>query len=319
VKTSEKDYVIVEVNSKPRLAQVTEAGSKELKGIILATEKYPEKPILFSGRDILANLGRSPKVGSVFGIKVEVLRQTIPDSRFGEIRIYKKMKDSELNALMASIKAFYKRIKAAGHHGLSTHLEIRNPHGKYLGYYKYDPKAQNDVLAVRLPRSYTQEEFEYIASHEYGHGIYHRMSNARTRSKWIKLYHSFVALSKIKKEELSGILTDLSEAGSLKEYSRQADSNANLVLKHCLKYVHAVHTLSKQHIETMLHVGEDISEYWPTSAIEVSNKTLVLTDYARKNVEELFAESYSHQFVGKKVPKPIDKLLTYTLAKLIRG
>lgn len=318
MRPSEKDYVILATAKRPVLAQIAEVSGSDLRGKLVETEKQDPKPVTFSRKDILANLGKRPKPGTVFGIKVEILQKTIPHDRFGEIRIYRELDQKQTSAILSGIDVFCKKAKKFGCLGLSTHVEVRNPHGKYLGYYKYNPKATQDILALRLPKTYSPDEFLYIMSHEYGHGVYHRMSNARTRSKWIRLYHSYVVLSSVKKEELRALLSDIKEAGSLRRFTKSSDENANLVLKYCLKYISSVHNLSKHHIETMLTVSEDIEEFWPTSALAVSDKTLVITDYARKSVEELFAESFAYFFNGRMLPKKIDKTMRSTLSRLIK-
>lgn len=312
------EFLIVKsVGSRARnqLVKFLEADGKECKGMLDVPSKEDDsKSVEFLSKDIIANLGRYPTAGSVFGVKIEPLLRTIKDKRFGEIRIYQKMKDEHLERLMHELKTFYSLIKQRGQHKIPYHIEVRNPQGKYQGYYKFLPKAEQDILCVKPEDDLSG--LQYILGHEHGHGIYNRRCTARTRNNWVKLYHSFVALSEVGEDDLAVILDEIHSAGRIGDYLKDADEETKEIVKACLRYINQVHGLSKFHLDTALSIQDSLEPYWPVTPLDFSSKEIAITDYARKSPEEFFAEAYVFGFLGRPLPKKVDHLLTSTLAKL---
>jgi hypothetical protein len=320
MKTSVGDFVIVSnVGSSLRnkLVKIVEIEEKECIGLLDVPSKEDEnKSITFLQKEIIANLGRFPKAGSVFGCKIEPLLKTLKHKHFGEIRVYQKLKDDQLERLLHELNSFYSEIKARGHAKVPYCIEVRNPQGKYAGYYKFLPKAEQDILCIKPDSSL--EGLQYILAHEHAHGLYNRRYNARSRNKWIKCYHHYIALGEVSEEDLEQILDEIQSIGSIADYFKDAEADVKPIIKACLKYIFQVHGLSKHHLETALSIQESIADYWPVSAIDFSEKSIALTEYAMKNPEELHSESYAHWFLNRPLPKKIDSLLTDSLSKLTK-
>lgn len=315
-KHSTGDFLIVRgVSKSNKLVKLLEQTGKDCTGMLDVPSKDDEsKSVDFLSKDILANLGRFPSPGSVFGVKIEPLLKVVKSKSFGEIRIYQKLKDDQMERLMNELKTFYSIIKSKGHHKIPYHIEVRNPVGKYQGYYKFLPKAEQDILCVR-PES-NVEGMQYILAHEHGHALFNRRCNSRTRNNWVKLYHSFVALTEATTDDLAQILDEIHTAGNIGDYLKEADDETKDIVKACLRYVSQVHGLSKYHLDTALSIQDSLEPYWPVSSLDFSSKEVAVTDYARKSVEELFAESYAFHFLNRPLPKKVDALLNSTLSKL---
>lgn len=312
------DYLIVKGVGKTlrkQLVKYLESEGKECKGLLdLPSKEDESRTISFLPKEVIANLGRYPSAGSVFGVRVEPLLRTIQDKRFGEIRIYQKFKDDQLDRLMAEIKTFYSIIKEQGHNKIPYHLEVRNPQGKYQGYYRYLPKADQDILCIKPEANL--ESLQYILFHEHGHAIYNRRCNARTRNNWVKLYHSFVALTEATEEDLAAILAELQSVGHIGDYLKDAEDETKEIVRASLRYISHVHGVSKHHLDTAMSIQDSIEPYWPVTPLDFSTKDTVVSEYGRRSPEELHSEAYAFHMLDRPLPKKVDALLTATLSKL---
>jgi hypothetical protein len=300
---------------RPRLVKFLQQDGKECTGYLdIPNKEDDSKSISFELRDIVANIGKYPKAGSIYGVKIEPLIRTIKDKQFKEIRVYQKLKDEQLDRLLNELKDFYSDVKQKGHHKIPYHIEVRNPQGKYAGYYKYLPKAEFDILCIKPEKNL--EGLQYLLSHEHAHGLYWRRCNARTRNSWVKMYHKYIALSEASEEDLSSILEEIQGVGHIGDYLKEADEETKAIVKACLRYIGQVHGIGKHHLDTALSLQESIEEYWPTSSLDFSEKEIIVSDYARKNPEELFAEASAFNFLGRPLPKKVQTLLDRTYATL---
>ena len=301
--------------SRPKLVKCLEVHGKQCTGYLdVPSTDDDSKSVTFDLRDVITNLGKYPQAGSVYGVKIEPLLKVFKDKRFGEIRVYQKMKDDLVDRLMNELDIFYSNIKSQGHHKIPYHLEVRNPVGKYAGFYRYLPKAEQDILCIKPQQNL--EGLQYILLHEHGHGVFFRRCNSRTRNKWIKLYHTFVALSGATEDDLTQILEEIHSVGSIGDYLKDADDETRAIVKACLRYISQVHGLGKHHLENALSIQDKLDDYWPVTALDFSQKELVISDYSRKSPEEFFAEAYSFSLLGRPLAKKVDSLLIYTLSKL---
>lgn len=316
----EGEYLIVggfAQSSRNKLVKYLEKQKDNHIGILDIPSKDDDSTtVSFLTSDIVANLGKYPKAGSIYGVKVEPLIRVIKDKRFKEIRIYQKFTEDQYDHLSEELKIFYSILKENGHTGIPYHIEVRNPQGSYTGYYKYLPKAEQDILCIKPEKNL--EGIQYILGHEHGHAIYNRRTNTKTKNSWIKLYHSFVSVSEATEDDLEQILNEIYSAGSLKDYLKDTDETTKCIVRACLAYIKDVHKLDKHHLETALSIKEKIDDYWPISPLNFSERELVISEYSKKSPEEFFAEAYAFWLAERPLPKKIDNHLNSTLAKLVR-
>lgn len=317
MKISVGDYVILDV-AKPLLAKVVHA-EKPYKAILERDREAQESkliPVEFRLAEVIANLGKSPRAGSVHGVKVEPLFRTEESKFFPAIRIYQDMSDERYAEFRKEMIVFIKTLKARNLQGPQIELEVRPVAGKYAGYYKFRPKMETDIMCVRP--SEALEGMQHIFFHEYGHAVQSRMVPRPIWVKWIRKYHDHVSVTSIDDAELEQLREDIEGAKHFGDYLKECVDESKPVVKACLKYIQQVHGLNKRHLETMMSQEQSLGEVWP-SAIELSDKDMVVSDYAEKSPEEFFAECFAFTLLGRKLPPDLATLIQRTLSQLVHA
>lgn len=316
MKPSVGDYVLLQVNrGKHDLVRVVKASENNYK-CRLVVEDDANTAFEFKISEMVANLGHSPRVGDVYGVKIEPLRERMGNSSFwGEIRLYVDLDDKQKKRLKKGMQEARSVLERRKLPVVSIDTEIRNPQGKYAGYYKHKPKAECDILCFRPDEDFSN--LEYVICHEYGHGIWYRHMTPKQRMTWINLFHDAVTLSKVNKKDLANILDGLKTNGDLSSYMKECDEETLRIMRAIVRHIKQVHDLDRKHFELALITGEDVDVYWP-SVIEVGEKNVLVSTYAQKSPEELFAESFGLFCSGKKLPKKVSELLDKTLRSLVK-
>lgn len=274
-----------------------------------------ETPFDFKLSEVVAFLGRSPKPGNVYGVNVEPLRERISHSFWGEIRIFADLDDDQNKAVRSSLKAVKDKLEKMHLPKLELVTEIREQKGNMRGYYKYKPKAEKDVLCAKVDEGIS--EMDYVLGHEYAHGLWFRHLTPKMRMNWVRMYHDAVTLTDVTAKELKDILKEIVDEGDLRSFWKGCDDETGLVLRSVFRHIKQVHSIDRKHFELALMVGDDVSVYWP-SQLELSDKKVLLTDYAKKSPEELFAETFALSFSGKKLPSLLADRLDRTLRTLVK-
>ncbi len=320
MQVAQGDYIILKVADRPALAKVSAVPAAGKKGAYKATlckEKDTAKktvlPVEFSLNEVQANMGRHPPVGTVYGQKVEPLVKTRSSKFWEEIRIYKHLSDKDEAELVSELSAAYNRLVKFRLGNIKIELEIRQESGKYSGMYFFCPREENDIMWIKPAQNF--EGMRYDVYHEYGHGVWYRMMKPSQRLAWVKLYHEYVGLQEVTAADLEEIREEVEAAGSINAFVKAADEQTQLIFKAAMRQISQVHGLGKKHLDLAITQGESIEDFWPVN-LELSEKEVIVTDYARKNPEELFAESFAHHVAGRKIPKKIQELLDLTLSKL---
>ena len=321
MKLQQGSYCILRLtDNKPQLARCTFADNGVFKGVLEKEKDKDEKspPVIkFEKEDVMAVIGKRPKVGSVYGLKIEPLVRREHFQFWGDSRIYNWFDDEQMKLLKKSLDAAYKTLRKLGVAGyFKVELEVRQPQGKYAGMYKFRPKGDTDILIIKP--ELTMDGLEYLLHHEYAHGIWYRMLTPKMRLSWVKLYHKYITLQQIKEDELKSILQEVESTGSIRAYMREAEDDTKAQVKEVLKHIKNVHSLDTSHLEMMLENDESIQDYWP-SGIEMSEKETCITEYARKSPEEFFAEAIAHKFTDRMLPKRIEELYEKTMSRLKKG
>ena len=319
MKIQQKDFLIVLSNTnKAQLVRCTLAEDDSYRGTLEAKRALGEKDALtdFVLSDVVANLGRRPRLGTVHGVKIEplVARLSSPSKMWTEIRLHQFLTPEQKEELQKTLAETTSKLKTLGLGILRCELEIRQPSGKYAGFYKFRAKAETDILCIKPEENL--ENFQYMLCHEAAHGMWNRMLTAKTRIKWIQLYHEYIQLQEVAEGELQSILEGIVAATSVRDYLKEDENVENIpIVKDALRHIQRVHGLGKHHLELALNGGEDISAYWPT-ALELSTKEEAVSEYSTKSPEEFFAETFSFHACGRKLPKKVQSLLDTTMSRL---
>lgn len=318
---SQGDYVVVSLGKKPELAKITAVpeGKKGTYKAVLCkdedTEKQSVLSIDISKNEIKSNLGRTPKVGSVYGARVEPLLKTRESKFWNEIRFYTHLGDEWEKTVIKEIASAMRRLQELKLDGVILDLEIREVSGKYAGWYKWFPKRDIDKLCVKPQPN--AEGLRSVVWHEYGHAVWFRRMTSKQRFKWVKLYHQHIGLQEVGIADLDDIRGEVESSGSIGQFLRDVTEDNLVIFKAIMRQISQVHNMQKKHLDMALHQGESLEDFWPTS-LELSDKVVLITDYARKSPEELFAEAFQIHMEGKKLPKIVRGLMEETLTKLTR-
>lgn len=313
------EYIIIALTPIKRVLARCTMANKEKKKYQAVLDKDSiegkETPFDFKLSEVVAFLGRAPSPGSVYGVNVEPLRERIDHSFWGEIRIFAELDDGQKKALRVALKSVKDKLDKIRAPQLPLITEIRAQKGKMLGYYKHHPKGETDTLCAKVDEGIS--DMEYVVSHEYAHGIWFRHMTPKQRMSWVRLYHDAVTLSDVTSKELKDILEDIKSNGDLHAYWRECDEETINILRAVFRHIKQVHAIDRKHFELALMLGDDVSVYWPKS-VELSEKKVLLTPYATKSPEELFAEAFALSFAGKKLPSLLAERLDKTLRALVK-
>lgn len=300
------------VEDKNLLVKCAAAKENKLK---VYNPDHPEEKFIIKAKEVIADLGERPKAGQAYGVKIEPLVRTEEDDFWGEIRSYKFFSDDEYDLFFKGLKDVRKEIKARKLPRPQTDVELRQRKGKVVGMYKFQPKAEKDILMLMACDS-DDKVNQYLVAHEYSHGLWYRNMTPKQHMRWIRLYHENISVMNATEKALKQILKDVEAEGSFGPLLT-ADYEDSATVKSLLKTIHTVHGLNRKHLETALVVGDSLADYWPTS-VETSTKEVMVTEYSMKMPEELWAECFAHHFVGTKLPKTHLELLNKTLSNLVK-
>ena len=318
MKVSQGDYIIVKLTNKPALARVQFANSEKRKYKAVLEKEYQEAenpvPFDFDLSEVMANLGKSPKPGKVFGVNVEVLHDRKESDFYGTLNFMREFDDDQLKQLRRGMKSVSDEWKRRKLPNLPLQTTLKSQEGKYAGWYK-TKGGEVDTMCLMPPED--MSSLEYIISHELAHGIWARNMTPSMRFAWVKLYHKIVTIEDISEKQLRAMRKELEEQGDIVEYMRECDDEGLELMKAILKHIRTNHSLDRKHLQMALTIDGSIEEYWPT-AMELSSKEVAITDYATKSPEETWAEAFSLNFSGKKLPKSYAELLDKTLRSLTK-
>lgn len=310
------DHVIFHMTlGKYAFAKVVAANATKAKIRFAVDPKTGESPPAeeIALDSIVANLGVSPKIGSIYGVKVEPCRVQTNDPYWGNLQYYVELDEKNTARFDKFLRLTAKELKQRGMPEPRTELHIRQQSGKLDGAYKARPKSETDIMTVR-PRP-DLDSMDFIIFHKYAYGLWQNSMMPKTRMRWLRAYNESIALMKIEESELENMRESLVSNGDVGGYFKELEDDDRKVFRAIIRHLKQVHNIERHHLQLMLTLQEDITEFWP-SHVELSDKNVLLTDTATKNVEELFAESFAYHLTGRAIPKKLNLLLTETLSRL---
>jgi hypothetical protein len=323
----EKDYLIAEVKGgKPFLAQVKSIGDKTLT-VIPDLLRYAEPRTLeITKKDILVRLGEEPKPGKVYGVDVaNVYRKSIEHEFWGPIHFFVKPEKDVLDRLRLSLNTCGKKLDKMGLREYTTRFqtEVRAEKGKYAGMYQH--RQENKSIVWYAPdKAENQEQMDYIVYHEFGHVLrFNGLHSMKMRARWQKLFQQSITPTVATKKFLTGLWdhvksnaeAEQSLGSIIKEYQQEEEETASY-LKALSRWFKQVHHISPRDLQVLWEANDldTIESLWPLSSIDTSKLSPLISDYATKNVEETFAESFAYYMIGKKLPAHVEKLLEKSLS-----
>lgn len=325
IKVNENDYVICKNPESPKknfLMQVVKVGDSKIGGYIEHDRHLKEEKVTVPKLLVVANLGEDPTPGKYGNVDArDIYRKTFHHDEWGDIHFFVKPSKPLRKALKKSLDTTAARLEKRGLSSLFRNVcnEIRSPRGKYAGMYKHGGKNKPNRLQLFLKEEHAQH-MDYVLYHESGHVVrYNFMKNSGLRARWLKLYNISVPKVPIKGKEFESMFKQLEKAQpeDLKEYASSLEEDEEKkVLKTVVRYMKQVHRVTPRDIDVLIHAGkyEQLYDLWPTRTIDVNELEPLVSEYATKNVEELFAEAFAFHMVKKKLPKSVGSLLENSLS-----
>lgn len=334
------DYVVctykgkADDTPKPYLIKTTSVTNGEVSGRQEAKDVHRNPTHLtFKTRDVAANLGSKPLDGKVFGFDLASRYRGSVDLHedFPTLHVYAGgVSKSSRDSLLTSMDFVSNRLKALGLSflldGTATEWSVHPKRGKYAGYYKHssNPESHPHLISVSLGADFYEEDskapFAYVLAHELGHALHFqhftREAFPKKNASWLNLYLSSVPFQAVSKEDRIRLFKSVVQYGSLREWEAKTSiEEDSAMMKVVLRDMHLASRMRPRDVDVMLSAEDHdtLRSLWPTLP---SGKTVpepILTDYATKNVQELFAESFAFYVLGKKLPSQISKILESTL------
>ncbi|MNE41525.1 hypothetical protein D3C80_1356010 [compost metagenome] len=160
-------------------------------------------------------------------------------------------------------------------------------------------------------------ENQYYIFHETGHAVWFRYVPEKIRSEWLELYNSLTKVSKAKKADMEALFTSLVASQlSVREFQRDLEEEEAALFKEALGYLKKIHKMSPEDVNVLLNQNSKVlGEIWPTSAAtsDTGSVTVQLGQLAATSVQEMFAEVFAYDLIGKKIPPSCKKLFDKTI------
>lgn len=313
------DYIIVQIGKKNKLVF---AHSPKRNTGYLEESLNTDEPVAieYDGNTLIANLGKDPKPGKVFGVEIMPHLGEI-DTPIGPMHFYRKVTDAEKEALRIGIKKAHKKIADIDLEKVFpiSRIEVHNPKGKWAGTYSVNFKSGEAVDLIKLFPKILEDQIynQYVMIHEIGHGIWYRFVPEKIRALWLEQYNTMTKVSKAKKADMESLCQSLVNSQmSIREFQRDLEEDELALFKEALSYLKKVHKMSPEDANVLLNQNSKVlAEIWPTTASfsNTDSVTALLGEYAGTSVQEMFAESFALHLTGKQIPKTILKLLEKTL------
>lgn len=325
MKVEKGEYILIQPTSSKKsiLAKVTKL-SKDGKHSGVIIDKSMADPqgkayFTFTESDVQVNLGLTPKLGSVYGVNVEIYNSSVQSELFGTIYFFRKIDDETKTRIINRLELIGSKLDKRGlFPNKNFEVYIREPKGQWAGYWKYHKNEDKfDEMCLRDPE-FSPKELSWLIYHELGHGIWFHNMTADWRAKWIAKYNSAVKLSKVSGERLDELRKALLSCATVAEFNRQLDVDDKAIFKEILRNIKHSMSVDNYDINDLIHSGDDLSSIWPKTC-DISKKNLLVSEYGASNVKELWSEAFSYYMTKREVPKDIEKLVNKTLDAITSG
>lgn len=306
------DTVIVKIDDKKYASVfVHRKTDRHCSGTVTKYAPYDEVVLEFLRDQVVCNLGTDPAPGNLYGQQIEPFFRTAVSSA-GSVHFFYRVSKKEKDSLIDTLNKVYDKMKTKGLRDIfPLTIECRPVKGNTYGSYKVGKKGDNDVMCLRPS---IECDLNHVVFHELGHPVWKHLFTETTRAKWIRAYHKQVKVSRLTARDSRSLLKKvMADRLVLKDFAANLEDDSKIVLKEIVKHIKKVHGLSPRDIDTMILADEDITEFWPTTDMEVSEIRSDVSDYSKKSPEEFFSEIFSFYMIRKDIPERVKKLLEKSL------
>lgn len=313
------DFVLIVVENSKALARIEKVKSSSLM-VQINSKALADKndargsTIKVDPSNILLNFGKSvPEGQTVLGFRLEPWYGVHHLKRWGRLHWRRFISDEDKTKIIDAFNRVMKEVRKMGlDYKLPIEIEVLPSRGRYAGFYKY---VEDEIDTMGL----TMKEFvmlEYVIWHETGHHVWYRHLDDETRKAWLDIFAGGVQVEEIDAGKLKRMRKDLVEKQNLKEFRKELEDAEKVVLKEVLRHIKQVHHMDADDLQLMLGQQDDLKKVWPKNAMEVSDISLFVSEYARKNCKEMFAESLAFYMTGQEMHTTVKKLIKRTMNDL---
>lgn len=315
------DMLVVQCGEKRKLVRYSAFVGDKHEGFDEKSYTDKQELIRFDMDTVLSNNGADPQPGSSYGVKLNKFHRQV-SSLLADVYLYYTPSDAYLTKLLNTLDSCAEMyIEKGWVFSKKFRIEVYKYHGqKTVGWYKHNKKDEvEDVLA--LCNSEDDPELTRLIHHEFVHRIQTCSSlagHSKAKAAWIKRYHEEVTTTL----HDEAFITRMSDAftksqKSLKDWCLSLEDDEKTIMKKVFKVIKETHKLEPKDLQTLWLAEEDITQYFPKT-VEIMDMEILLTDYARKNPDELMAEVLSFHLIGKVIPVSIMPLVEKTLYHISR-
>lgn len=331
MKIKENQYVIVKIQDQKHFIGRVKSVDDD------SAEILPEKDIQYGNtalqvpkKNIRVNLGQSPDAGKVYGCDTTNLyKKTIDHDFWGNIHFFISPEKDTLKVLKTALESTAKVVTKLGLSDFTEcfDTEIKAKNGKYAGMYKHSKSDDipNTIWYAPECANGSKEYMEYVILHEFGHAVrFNGVKGVKLRSKWQSMYQRTIERVKLPSEDLKKIIKSISEYSEeevsfIEAFKASSEDYGTKAQKAIVDWLKQSHKLNMRDAEVMWRAGnlDGIKELWPDHLIDSHDLKPIISTYATKSVEELFAETFAFYCQKKKIPRSLEELIerSITIAK----
>lgn len=324
---SKGDYIIVENGKSNQLCRVVRPG-QHMQVVMQKDCHIPglKQSMEIDRANVIANLGKEPRGGTVFGVDTHDLYVGTKPHEFADLHFFYKP-EPEKGALL--MRAFTHVGKILDKHGLSRLYEdyivweiqaARKAVGSVVmaGNYKAGRGEVPPRAAIR-PEVMEPVSYPYVILHELGHHAHFTYfdDNENIMSRWLKLYNRSIKVTPVDQRECTRLMKDFIESGLTTTKYRstlEADEDKAAFGK-IIAFIKQNHRIEPRYIDLLVSTNnqQEVEALWPTQ-VSIGSLDPLVSEYAAKKVSELWAEAFSFYLIKKQLPQVVVKLLEQTLS-----
>lgn len=305
----EQDLVQYKVGKKKAYGFINRDRYLNASGEDVIEVRQAEDPTVFveiSEGDIVCNYGDSPNLDD---LKIEVKSEAFVTKLFGNVDVLRPLLDSEKKVILDTFEKV--RPVCEQFAIFPTRIFIRPNKGDKVGCCKYNKKEGINEISL-MPDGFDVDNLSWIVYHEVAHAVWNHLVPENFKAKWIRLYDKNMERKKVLSSEVATLREDLISSGyTVSEYIKTMEDG--LIIKKVMKYIKETFNLKPAHIDVLISQGDQLTNYWPTDSVQVSDYNVFVSKYAQKSPEEFFAESFSYFYLKAGLPESVVNAVTKTL------
>lgn len=333
MKIEVKDFVLIkdETINKPLLTEVLKISKsgERFKGVISLERRavYGDDSfkVEFSDSDVVANLGPSPNFGKVYNSDVEPYFRSIKHPLFKiPMAVMVDLSPKEEETIKKAVSKLGKTAKKFGFLSYIRNIKISIKPGlnKVAGLWMVN-KDEGEKIVLFVPRMTSQFQhfglpYDYVFFHEIGHHFWNMYMVDEEKARWVTLYRKALEVEEVSSTSVLRHRAGLEEAGSIKGYKKELDEANKKEFSEILKNSVKTFSVRPTEIDALLAAKQGLSKFWITNPVQLSQSDFLITEYARKNSQELFCECVAHLFAEMEMPERLLKITTNQVRKLVK-